>query len=89
MEPSQPQPAKGTWRPAIDAVARAPEDAQADGADCGIIGRPVDQAVVVGVCQRLLLEVREHPDEDAAADEIAIGCDRQFGPQFSRAIPYG
>ena len=49
-----------------------------------------DQAVVVGVRQRLLLDVREHPDEDAAADVIAIGRDTSSsGPQFSRAIPYG
>ena len=64
----------------IEAVAGAPERAQAGGADGGVVGGPVDQAVVIGVGQDLLFEVRKQADEDAAADEVAVGREQAIRP---------
>ena len=64
-------------------------DVQAGGADGGVVGDPVDQAVVVSVGQRLLLEVGKHPDEDAAADVIAVGSVQAIGPAILAGHPVG
>ena len=62
------------------AVAGAPERAQSGGADGGIVGGPVDQAVVIRVGQHLLFEVGKQPDEDAASDKVAVGREQGIWP---------
>ena len=74
-------------RPEI-AIARAPEDAQAGRADVELSATQLIKLVVVGIRQGLLFQVGKHPDEEAAANVIAVGWrDNAVRPAVLPAMP--